>query len=132
VPVGIDHDLGAGLARAVGLLAAEEIGFSIGPGPLDVVVDLVARHDDHGLDRRRSPDGLQNLRRSHDVGRERLERLRARRTNESLRGKVEHDLGVCLAHSTRETMLIADITDDRRAELADAGDPIKVRLGRGS
>ncbi|MNW11443.1 hypothetical protein D3C71_2089060 [compost metagenome] len=69
-------------------MPAQRVVLAVGIGPFIVAVDLVGRDHDGGPGRRRGAQGVQQMDRAHDVGRERLYRLRVARADQGLRGQV--------------------------------------------
>jgi hypothetical protein len=71
---GCSNDFAAGLAGAVGIVSSQHIRFPITPGPVQVIVDLVAGHDHHCSCLGTMANDVEQGCNSDDVGGERLDR----------------------------------------------------------
>ena len=116
--VGEGHELGAGLAARVGVLAPERLVLAVAPLPAAVQVALVARHHHHRADRRHLPHAVEHVHRAHHVDRVGGARLLVRPADDWLRGEVQHHLGVCLADGRHDRLPIAHVALDRADPLA--------------
>ncbi len=115
------HQLRTGLAVAVGIMAAETIGFDERPAFIMVFVHFVARHDEHAFQLLESPAGLQQDGGAEHVGRVRRERVAIRLAHQRLGGHVNHDLRIRADQCIANFIFVANIGDVRmRAALHDA------------
>jgi hypothetical protein len=64
----VSYQLRTSLTVAVRIVAAELIHLSITPRPVQVLIDLVAGNDDHGLDGWLLAHGLKQVDRPHHIG----------------------------------------------------------------
>jgi hypothetical protein len=95
---GCSNDFAAGLAGAVGIVSSQHIRFPITPGPVQVIVDLVAGHDHHRSCLGTMANDVEQGCNSDDVGGERLDRSDIGATDERLRRHMNYDLGSSLSH----------------------------------
>ena len=123
VAVGARDQLGAPLAGAVRVAAAHRVRLPVGVADLEVLVALVAGHDDDGADRRAGAHRLEHVDRAHDVGLEGVARLGVRLADDGLGGQVEDDLGLGGTQLRRQPVHIADVGHD----VADACRPGRWR-----
>lgn len=92
------HQFGAGFACAIRVLSSESTELSVTPRPFAIVVNLVGGDTDDRPYVWALPRGLQNVRRAHDIGRERLNRITMGPADKRLRSEVKHDLWLCRIH----------------------------------
>lgn len=130
VAVGVDHQLGRGLAGAVGLAAAEAVDLAIAPGPFLVGVDLVGGHHDDRGDAVRGAQRLEQMGRAHDVGGVGADRIGEGVAHQRLGGEVEDDLGPRGGDRVREPGRVAHVGHAAVDIVGEANGGEEVRVGR--
>ena len=107
--IGMRDDLGAALGSAVGIVAAQMVGFTIAPHPFVVAVRLVTGDADHGLNRRRHAHGFQHVERAHRVDFDGVGGVVVRSAHKCLRSQVEHDFRFELPHGFDERLAVTHV-----------------------
>ncbi len=97
------------LARAVGIVAAERIGFFKTTRLTSVLVAFVGRDHDDGAGKIRLANGFEQIRGAEHVGRDGFHRLAVGNAHERLRGEVENELGLPVANRVLKLMRIPDV-----------------------
>ncbi len=108
--IGSGYQLGASLAAAIRIVAAHGFVLAIGPVPLLIFVALVAGDDDDGADAGRAPNGIEQVNGAEDVDCVGLDRALVGETHERLRGHVDDDLGLEIAHGGFERGKVANVS----------------------
>ena len=105
-------DFSAGLAGAVGIVAAERLVLPIGPKPFTILIALVGRDHDDGANAPDPSAAFEHARRADDVRLERFDGRQVRRPNERLRRQMQHDIGLRRSHRGVERLLVAYISNN--------------------
>src|ERR1700722_63116 len=109
--IGIRCKLGAALAVAVGIVAAKPVCFTIARDRADILVALVAGHDDGGTYAVRSADALKQMHGTHHVGRIGQHGLIIGHAYERLRRQMNDDFGFGHLQAGHEMVEFADVSD---------------------
>ena len=120
-PVGVRHQLGAGLAAAIGIVAAEGVVLAVAPQRAIVGIALVAGDDDHGFGRRTGADGLEQMDRAHHVGGVGLDRIGIGTAHQRLCGHVDDDARAGAVECGGERVRVANIGDGVVDVIGEAG-----------
>ena len=107
--IGMRDDLRAALGGAVGIIAAQMIGFPIAPHPLVIAVGLVAGDAHHRLHGRHGPHGLKHVEGAQSVDLDGGSRIFVGGANERLRRQMEHDLRLEIAHGLGERLAVPHV-----------------------
>src|SRR5579859_7347129 len=87
--IGGGNQLGACLTGGIRVVSAQIVGFAIGPDPFFVVVTFVRGYANYSPYRGGVADSFQQMRRAHDIGSVRPQRVRVRTSNQGLCRKVK-------------------------------------------
>ncbi len=128
LPKSSDDDFGAGLRAGVGIVAAQRISLTIGPYPLFILITFVRRDRNYGMDRRCSPNGIEDSRGADDVCLIRSDRILVGVAYQRLSSQMEDHFGPEFAHRAVEARRIPDVTAYIVDDIADAGIRKQVRL----
>ena len=102
-------DLGTALGSAVGIVAAQMVGFTVAPHPFVVEVRLVAGDADHGLNRRRHAHGFQHVERAHRVDFDGVGGVVVRSAHKCLCRQMKDDLRLELPHGFDKRLAVAHV-----------------------
>ena len=127
-PIARRDQLGRGLARAVGIVAAQRVALAVGIRPLAVEIDLVGGHHDRDAAVGHSAQRVEQVRGSHRVGREGRERVAVAGADQRLRSQMEDELGPRLAHRGGDRRGVAQIDDLARDRRVEIDEPVERRL----
>ncbi|SSC24188.1 Hypothetical protein KLENKIAIHU_2795, partial [Klenkia terrae] len=120
-PVGLDHQLLGGLARAVRVVPPERVGLPERPAGLVVQVALVAGDHHDGARPVGGPHRVEHRRRAVDVDRERLRRAAVPLAHHRAGSQVQHDVGPGAGDHGVDGVPVADVAD--HVVVQDVGDP---------
>ena len=109
---GGDGEFGAGLARAVGIVAAERVFLAIAVVPLAVFVALVRGDEDGGAGLGEFAQGLEHVDGAEHIGLPGLDRQAVGAAHEWLRGEVKDEIGVRLTDRVADGHWIADVAEN--------------------
>src|SRR5580658_2393937 len=106
-----EHQFRGGLGGAVGVVAAEPIGFTIAPYPVHILVALVRGGIHERAHRFTVSDRLEQVCRTQDVGLQGSDRVIVRASDERLRGEMEDVLWFKGAQMLRKSRQVTRVTD---------------------
>ena len=120
--VAVGHQLGAGLAVGVGVVAIQGIRLPVAVLPLPVFINLIRGHVQKREDAAAPADALQHMDRSHHIGFIGVHRVLVGIPYNGLGRQVEHNLRPGLLEGLLQMFQIPHIPDHAGKPGADAGD----------
>ena len=110
--IAVGHQLRAGFAVGVGIIAVQVVALPVTVLPLLIFINLVRGHVETGPYRPGQPDALQHINGSHDIGLVGADRIFVGIPHNGLGSQVKHNLRLCLFKNLLQMLQIPDIAYD--------------------
>ena len=129
-PVAVRHQLRAGFAVGIRVVAVQRLVLPIAPDPLAVLIDLVRRHVEEGADRVGPPDAFTDVHRPHDVCLIGEPRLPVGGPHDRLRGQMEDDIRLREIKGGLKRVWVPHVSPDGADPVPHAGKRVEIRIRR--